>query len=138
MKAGTKISQLHGRGRPVFSFEFFPPKTDEGARALMATVADLEEALDPDFVSVTYGAGGSTRDRTVEVVTRIQEELGTTTMAHLTCVGSSEGEIAQVVDRLIAKGSRTSWRSAAIHRSSRKAAATVSCRSRAASRTRRS
>jgi methylenetetrahydrofolate reductase (NADPH) len=104
VKAGTKISQLHGRGRPVFSFEFFPPKTDEGARALMATVADLEEALDPDFVSVTYGAGGSTRDRTVEVVTRIQEELGTTTMAHLTCVGSSEGEIAQVVDRLIAKG----------------------------------
>jgi len=104
VKAGTKISQLHGRGKPVFSFEFFPPKTDEGARALMATVADLEEALDPDFVSVTYGAGGSTRDRTVEVVTKIQEELGTTTMAHLTCVGSTEGEIAQVVDRLVGKG----------------------------------
>jgi methylenetetrahydrofolate reductase (NADPH) len=104
VKAGTKISQLHGRGKPVFSFEFFPPKTDEGAKSLMATVADLEDALDPDFVSVTYGAGGSTRDRTVEVVTRIQRELGTTTMAHLTCAGSTEGEIAHVVDRLIAKG----------------------------------
>jgi methylenetetrahydrofolate reductase (NADPH) len=104
VKAGTKISQLHGRGRPVFSFEFFPPKTDDGARSLMATVADLEEALDPDFVSVTYGAGGSTRDRTVEVVTRIQRELGTTTMAHLTCVGSTEGEIAQVVENLVGKG----------------------------------
>ena len=99
-----KIGELHGRGKPVFSFEFFPPKTPDGAHTLMATVADLEDALQPDFVSVTYGAGGSTRDRTVEVVTKIQEELGTTTMAHLTCVGSSEGEIAQVVDRLIAKG----------------------------------
>jgi methylenetetrahydrofolate reductase (NADPH) len=104
VKAGTKISQMHGQGRPVFSFEFFPPKTDEGAHNLMATVADLEEALDPDFVSVTYGAGGSTRDRTIDVVTRIQRDLGTTTMAHLTCAGSTEGEIAQVVERLVEKG----------------------------------
>ncbi len=104
MKAGTRIGELLDRGKPVFSFEFFPPKTDEGARTLMTTVADLEEALDPDFVSVTYGAGGSTRDRTVEVVTSIQRELGLTTMAHLTCVGSGEGEIAEVVERLVENG----------------------------------
>jgi methylenetetrahydrofolate reductase (NADPH) len=95
---------MHGRGWPVFSFEFFPPKTDEGARNLMATVADLKDAWKPDFVSVTYGAGGSTRDRTLEVVTAIQRELKITTMAHLTCVGSSQSEIGAVVDRLIDDG----------------------------------
>jgi methylenetetrahydrofolate reductase (NADPH) len=100
----VRIGELHGRGRPVFSFEFFPPKTAEGANALMATVADLEEALDPDFVSVTYGAGGSTRDRSVEVVARIQKELDTTAMAHLTCVASTQGEIEEVVERLVANG----------------------------------
>ena len=95
---------MHGRGWPVFSFEFFPPKTDEGARTLMATVADLKDAQSPDFVSVTYGAGGSTRDRTLEVVTRIQNELAITTMAHLTCVGSTREEIAATVDRLVGDG----------------------------------
>ena len=99
-----KVSQMHGRGRPVFSFEFFPPKTDEGARKLMATVADLEQALDPDFVSVTYGAGGSTRDRTRELVTRIQNELGITSMAHMTCVGSTIEEIGEVVRGLVSSG----------------------------------
>jgi methylenetetrahydrofolate reductase (NADPH) len=99
-----KIGELHGRGRPVFSFEFFPPKTVDGVHTLMATVADLEDALQPDFVSVTYGAGGSTRDRSIDVVTRIQKELATTAMAHLTCVGSNEGEIAHVVDRFVAAG----------------------------------
>jgi methylenetetrahydrofolate reductase (NADPH) len=95
---------MHGRGRPVFSFEFFPPKSDEGARALMATVADLRDALAPDFVSVTYGAGGSTRERTLEVVSRIQGELGITSMAHLTCVGSTEADLCEVVGRLIGNG----------------------------------
>jgi methylenetetrahydrofolate reductase (NADPH) len=95
---------MHGRYRPIFSFEFFPPKTDEGARALMASVADLKAAWSPDFVSVTYGAGGSTRDRTIEVVTRIQSELGITTMAHLTCVGSSVADIEHTVDRLRSSG----------------------------------
>jgi methylenetetrahydrofolate reductase (NADPH) len=95
---------MHGRGWPVFSFEFFPPKTDDGARALMATLADLKEAQNPDFVSVTYGAGGSTRDRTLEVVSRIQNELAITTMAHLTCVGSTRAEIAATVERLIEDG----------------------------------
>jgi methylenetetrahydrofolate reductase (NADPH) len=100
----VRVRDMHGRGWPVFSFEFFPPKTDEGARALMVTVADLQEAWKPDFVSVTYGAGGSTRDRTLEVVTRIQLELGINTMAHLTCSGSSRAEIASIVDRLVEDG----------------------------------
>lgn len=99
-----RISELHGRGRPVFSFEFFPPKSEDGARALMATVADLRDALAPDFVSVTYGAGGSTRERTLEVVSRIQSELGITSMAHLTCVGSTEADLCEVVGRLVGNG----------------------------------
>ena len=95
---------MHGRGWPVFSFEFFPPKTDQGALGLMATLADLKEAVSPDFVSVTYGAGGSTRDRTLEVVRRIQNELAITTMAHLTCVGSTREEIEATVARLVGDG----------------------------------
>jgi len=100
----VKIGDMHGRGRPVFSFEFFPPKTEEGGRALIATVADLKQALAPDFVSVTYGAGGSTRDRTLEIVTRIQRELGLTAMAHMTCAGSTEEEIEDAVDHLVQSG----------------------------------
>jgi methylenetetrahydrofolate reductase (NADPH) len=99
-----KIRDMHGRGWPVFSFEFFPPKSDEGAKTLMSTVADLKDAWKPDFVSVTYGAGGSTRDRTLEVVGAIQRDLGITTMAHLTCVGSTRDEIGEVVERLIDDG----------------------------------
>ena len=95
---------MHGRGWPVFSFEFFPPKTDEGAKTLMATVADLRDAWKPDFVSVTYGAGGTTRDRTIEVVSSIQRDLGINVMAHLTCSGSTRAEIAGIVERLIDDG----------------------------------
>jgi len=95
---------MHGRGRPVFSFEFFPPKTDKGAENLMRTVSELREAMDPHFVSVTYGAGGSTRDRTLELVTRIQNDLGITSMAHMTCVGATKEEIHEVVQRLVSSG----------------------------------
>lgn len=95
---------MHGRGWPVFSFEFFPPKTDEGAKTLMTTVADLQDAWKPDFVSVTYGAGGSTRDRTIEVLSAIQRDLGINTMAHLTCSGSSRAEISGIVERLVDDG----------------------------------
>jgi methylenetetrahydrofolate reductase (NADPH) len=100
----VRIGAKHGRGRPVFSFEFFPPKNDEGGRALLQTIADLKSALAPDFVSVTCGAGGSTRDRTLELVMRIQAELKLTAMAHLTCVGSTEAEIADDVRNLVAGG----------------------------------
>jgi methylenetetrahydrofolate reductase (NADPH) len=99
-----RIGARHGRGKPVFSFEFFPPKTDEGAQNLLRTLVDLRDAHDPDYVSVTYGAGGSTRDRTIELVTRIQGELGITAMAHMTCVGSPVGEIAANVERLVTAG----------------------------------
>lgn len=99
-----KICEYHRQGKPVFSFEFFPPKTDEAAGRLMETVADLKEMLAPEFVSVTYGAGGSTRARTLECVTRIQGELGITAMAHLTCVGATRDEVVDVVRKLVERG----------------------------------
>ena len=94
-----RISELHGRGRPVFSFEFFPPKTEKGEAALMRSLEQLAP-LEPDFVSVTYGAGGSTRDRTLDLVGRIKRQLGIEAMAHLTCVGSTTKELEAIVDRL--------------------------------------
>jgi len=100
----VRIEDLYGRGRPVFSFEFFPPKSDEAARGLLRTAADLAEMLSPDFVSVTYGAGGSTRGRTVELVSRIQSELSVTAMAHLTCVGHTRDELALILERLKGRG----------------------------------
>jgi len=99
-----RISAAHGQGRPVFSFEFFPPRDDEAVAELMRTAEDLRDAHQPDFVSVTYGAGGSTRARTREVVTRIQRELGLTAMAHLTCVGHTREELASIVDRWVDDG----------------------------------
>ncbi len=98
-----KITGLLGTGRPLYSFEFFPPKTDEGTRRLEETVAELSN-LKPAYVSVTYGAGGSTRDRTIDLVGRIQGNLGITAMAHLTCVGAGRDEIARVLDRLLQAG----------------------------------
>jgi methylenetetrahydrofolate reductase (NADPH) len=98
-----KIASLFGRGTPVVSFEFFPPKTAEGVESLYRTVDELRSCR-PSFVSVTYGAGGSTRDRTIELVTRIQQGLGITTMAHLTCVGSTRREIREVLERLVGSG----------------------------------
>jgi len=102
----VRIGDLYQRRRPVFSFEFFPPKTDQAAEALLATAAELKEALAPDFVSVTYGAGGSTRTRTLECVTRIQNELGLTAMAHLACMGHTADEIREVVGKLVDGGIR--------------------------------
>lgn len=84
---------------PFFSFEFFPPKTDHGVASLMATVAGLK-SLDPAYVSVTYGAGGSTRTRTVDIAKRIQNELGIDVLAHITCVGSSVDELRDVFHEL--------------------------------------
>lgn len=99
-----RIRDLLASGRPCFSFEFFPPKDDAATEALARTVSEELKPLGPSFVSVTYGAGGSTRDRTVALVGRIQRETGLTAMAHLTCVGSSREELAAVLDRLEALG----------------------------------
>ena len=93
-------------GDRSFSFELFPPKTDEGERALWSTVRDLE-ALGPTFVSVTYGAGGSTRDRTVRVTAQIAAETDMTAVAHLTCVGASRTELSEVIEEYGASGVNT-------------------------------
>lgn len=85
--------------RPIFSVEFFPPKDDEGMKRLFETVEKLTP-YKPAFVSVTYGAGGSTRKLTVELVQRIKREAGLETMAHLTCVGAARQEIDEVLEQL--------------------------------------
>jgi methylenetetrahydrofolate reductase (NADPH) len=96
-----KIRDLLKRGSPSFSFEFFPPKDEAGFQALFETVGALKQ-LNPTFVSVTYGAGGSTRRKTIDLVTRIKHNLGLESMAHLTCVGASRDEVQTVVEELVA------------------------------------
>lgn len=97
MKIRTRLNP----SKPCFSFEFFPPKTPEGEKQLWDTLEDLR-SLDPGFVSVTYGAGGSTRDRTIELVGQIKARTGIEAMAHLTCVSHTKEEISTVLDRLAA------------------------------------
>ena len=80
-------------GKPVISFEFFPPKTDEGDRALLEKTVPELMLLNPDFCSVTYGAGGGTKEKTLMIVDRIQREHGLTAMCHLTCVGSTAEQL---------------------------------------------
>jgi methylenetetrahydrofolate reductase (NADPH) len=87
------------RGKPVFSFEFFPPKTDAGEQNLRATLEDLQ-TLEPDFVSVTYGAGGTTRERTFELTRWIKHDLGIEAMAHLSCVGASRDDVLGTLDKI--------------------------------------
>jgi methylenetetrahydrofolate reductase (NADPH) len=98
-----RIADRFKQPGPVFSFEFFPPKTPEAVERLYATATELK-TLGPSFVSVTYGAGGSTRQLTVDLVTRIKHDIGLETMAHLTCVGHTQPELAEVLDRLAAGG----------------------------------
>jgi methylenetetrahydrofolate reductase (NADPH) len=94
-----RISDGFGRGRPLISFEFFPPKTEAGFESLFRAIAELKE-LSPSYVSVTWGAGGSTRRKTVELTARIQDEIGITAMAHLSCVGSTADELAATLAQL--------------------------------------
>ncbi len=96
-----KIRNCLNPSNPCLSFEFLPPKTEEGLASLWQTLDDLK-SLDPGFVSVTYGAGGSTRDRTIELVGQIRRETGIEAMAHLTCVGHTREEIQAVLDTLSA------------------------------------
>jgi methylenetetrahydrofolate reductase (NADPH) len=98
-----RIDQILGTGRPAVSFEFFPPKSEAGFQQLYRTIEDLRP-LEPSYVSVTYGAGGSTRAKTVELVERIQREAKIRSMAHLTCVGHTADEIGGILDDLWAAG----------------------------------
>jgi len=98
-----RISELHARGAPVFSFEFFPPKTDEGYQSLYAAIGELKR-LEPGFVSVTCGAAGSTRRKTAELVVRIQRDLGLTAMAHVVCTGTTPAELAESLGWMRSQG----------------------------------
>ncbi|MEV6599410.1 methylenetetrahydrofolate reductase [NAD(P)H] [Actinoplanes sp. NPDC051346] len=99
------IGELIRRPAPTFSFEFMPPKTPEGDQLLWRTIRELEP-LRPDFVSITYGAGGSTRDTTVDVTERVASETTLLAMAHLTAVGHSVAELRHVIGRLAGAGIR--------------------------------
>ncbi len=98
-----RISESLRGPNPHFSFEFFPPKSDEGVETLLETTRQLR-ALRPGFVSVTYGAGGSTRARTIAVAKRIKRELEMEVLAHVTCVGHSAAELRTVFAELAADG----------------------------------
>jgi methylenetetrahydrofolate reductase (NADPH) len=105
MTPDRPISELFAQNRPLRSLEFFPPKDDAGVEALRAAATALQR-MQPDFVSVTYGAGGTTRDRTAQVSALLKNELGFTVMPHLTCVGHSRAELAAIADRIHAAGFR--------------------------------
>jgi methylenetetrahydrofolate reductase (NADPH) len=90
--------------RPVLSFEFFPTKSDEAERVLLGTTIPALQRLDPDFCSVTYGAGGGTREKTLAIVDRIQRDMQITAMAHLTCVNSSIEQTHAVLEQTRALG----------------------------------
>lgn len=97
-EAAMLVKDILNSNRTSFSFEFFPPKTEKGWGSLFDTISDLEP-LKPAYVSVTYGAGGSTRDKTHDLVTKIESDTGITVVSHLTCVGSSKDEIRDILEK---------------------------------------
>jgi methylenetetrahydrofolate reductase (NADPH) len=99
----VRIDEIVAAKGPTFSVEFFPPKTEEAAAALFDTARTLRE-LKPDFVSVTYGAGGSTREGTVEITRALKDDVGLETMAHLSCVGETKEGLAATLDRIAGVG----------------------------------
>jgi methylenetetrahydrofolate reductase (NADPH) len=98
-----RIDTLLAAPEPVFSFEFFPPKTEQGGRNLYKALGELRE-LEPSFVSVTYGAGGSTREQTIEIVKQIKRGYGLEAMAHFTCVGATAPELRATLDEMAGVG----------------------------------
>ncbi|MFA5264255.1 MAG: methylenetetrahydrofolate reductase [NAD(P)H] [Opitutaceae bacterium] len=105
MTTNLSISTLFAQDRPLRSLEFFPPKDDAGVEALRQSAAALQK-IPWDFMSVTYGAGGSTRQRTTQVSELLKDEFGFTVMPHLTCVGHSRAELAAIADRFHTEGFR--------------------------------
>lgn len=105
MPTNRSISSLFTLNRPLRSLEFFPPKDDTGVEALKQTAAALRK-IEWDFVSVTYGAGGSTRQRTAQVSEILKDDYGFTVMPHLTCVGHPTGELEEIAEKLHADGFR--------------------------------
>jgi methylenetetrahydrofolate reductase (NADPH) len=105
VQSDRPISELFAEGRPLRSLEFFPPKDDAAVDALRHTAAALQR-IEPDFVSITYGAGGGTRERTAQVSTLLRDEFGFTVMPHLTAVNHTREEVAAVVDGHYARGIR--------------------------------
>jgi len=98
-----RIDEILESTRPVFSVEFFPPKTEEGRETLFETVEVLRQ-LGPSFFSVTYGAGGATREGTVEITRAIRDEYGVEAMAHLSCVGETTDALREIVDQIADAG----------------------------------
>jgi methylenetetrahydrofolate reductase (NADPH) len=103
MKVADILRFAHERGEPIFSFEFLPPKTEDGIRQLLET-GEVLRPLGPTFVSVTYGAEGSTRQRTLELVTQLKREIEIEAVAHITCVDSSRQELEHVLDEIAGAG----------------------------------
>jgi methylenetetrahydrofolate reductase (NADPH) len=98
-----RVDEIIAGNRPTFSVEFSPPRTPEGEKNLYETARQLRD-LEPDFVSVTYGAGGSTRDGTIEITRVLRDEMGYETMAHLSCVGETTEGLAATLDKIAAAG----------------------------------
>ena len=101
--ARMRVDEMLASSRPVFSVEFFPPKTEEGRETLFETVEVLRE-LQPAYFSVTYGAGGATREGTLETTKAIRDEYGVEAMAHLSCVGETRENLSELIDRIAAAG----------------------------------
>jgi len=104
--ADSPISELFAQRHPLRSIEFFPPPGDEVTVEALRHTAAVLKPIAPDFVSVTYGAGGSTRQRTAQVSAILRTEFGFTVMPHLTCVGHSRGELEEIADRIYENGFR--------------------------------
>ncbi len=105
MKAQQRITSLLDPNRPLLSVEFFPPKTEEAVARLSESASRLKQ-FQPDFVSVTYGAGGSTREKSARVCTLMKDQIGLNVMPHFTCVGASREELGQAIDDFHAEGYR--------------------------------
>lgn len=98
------ITDLLAQDKPTLSVEFFPPKDEKGGQLIVQTALEIAEEVQPDFVSITYGAGGSTRERTFRYASILKDETNFTVMPHLTCVGSSIDEIVEIVEGYVKAG----------------------------------